>query len=90
VTQQLRLRESGLEWRAVEGEVVALDMSESAYLAVNESGRRLWEELASGTTRAALVDLLVESYALDRDRAEQDVDTFVAALAQRGLLQQEA
>ncbi|MGD0196621.1 MAG: PqqD family protein [Solirubrobacteraceae bacterium] len=84
--QILRLRDTNLEWRAVEGEVVALDMTKSAYLAVNDSGRRLWEELARGTTRNALVELLVSSYGLDRDRAETDTAAFLSELEQRGLL----
>jgi hypothetical protein len=87
VTEQLRLRESDLEWRTVQGEVVALDMSESAYLAVNDSGRRLWEELARGTTREKLVLLLTDSYGLDRATAESDTDAFLAALAKRELLE---
>lgn len=87
MSEQLRLRNAELEWRTVEDEVVALDMSESAYLAVNQSGRRLWEELARGTTRAALVELLVESYALERERAEHDADAFLAELERRGLLE---
>ncbi len=86
MSEELRLRDSDLEWRTVEGEVVALDMSESAYLAVNDSGRRLWEALAAGTTRAALVELLVDGYALERERAEHDADAFLAELERRGLL----
>jgi hypothetical protein len=87
---ELRLRESELVWRAVEGEVVALDMSESTYLAVNESGRRLWEELSRGTTRNGLVDVLVDAYGLERTRAEHDADAFLDDLGRRGLLEESA
>jgi hypothetical protein len=88
MSEELRLRDSGLEWRTVEGEIVALDMSESAYLAVNESGRRLWEELARGTTRDKLVQLLTDTYGLDEAAAQRDTDAFLAELAQRELLKQ--
>jgi hypothetical protein len=84
----LRLREERLEWRAVEGEVVALDVGESAYLAINESGRKLWEALSSGTTRSALVEILTASYERDRADAEREVDAFLAELDRRGLLDQ--
>ncbi len=87
MSDELRLREAGLEWRTVEGEVVALDMSESAYLAVNESGRRLWEELARGTTREQLIQVLTDGYGLDTAAAEHDTDAFLAELAKRDLLE---
>jgi hypothetical protein len=90
VSDQLKLRQAGLEWRAVEGEVVALDVTDSAYLAVNESGRLLWEALGAGTTREALVEILTTNYSLDQAAAERDIDTFLADLGSRGLLESEA
>ncbi len=85
-TDQLQLRTPGLEWRSIEGQVIALDITASLYLAVNESGQLLWEELARGTTRTALVQSLSDAYALDRSAAERDTDAFLAELRRRGLL----
>jgi len=42
--------------------------------------------LVHGSTREALADTLVTSFGLDADQALTDVDAFVEALAQRGLL----
>jgi hypothetical protein len=86
MSDEIKLRDSGLEWRAVQGEVVALDMTESAYLAVNESGRHLWEALGRGTTRPALVKILTDTYGLEPADAERDTDAFLAELGKRGLL----
>src|SRR5205809_908911 len=52
----LRLRSADLHWRAVEGEVLALDARTALYLAVNRAGALLWELLARGTSRAELVE----------------------------------
>lgn len=82
----LRLREEELDWREVEGEIVALDLRASEYLAVNGTGLPLWAALASGATRDELVDGLVETHDLERIRAEQDVDAFLADLESRDLL----
>ena len=86
MSRRLQLRADGVEWRAVDGEVVALDVNESEYLAVNASGRILWEALGRGTTRARLVQSLIDAYALSPDAAERDTDAFLAELHRRGLL----
>lgn len=86
MTDELRLRSDGVEWRTVDGEVVALDMAESIYLAVNASGRILWEALSRGTTRAEMVRRLIDAFALSPEAAERDTDAFIAELQRRGLL----
>jgi hypothetical protein len=85
---ELKLRAEGLKWRQMEEEVVALDVESSTYVSANASGTLLWEALAEGTTRDALVDRLVEKFGIDRDQAGADVDEFVADLRARGLLQE--
>jgi hypothetical protein len=87
MSEQLRLRRAGLEWRAVEGEIVALDLPRSTYLAANRTGSLLWEALARGTTREELVEALSREYSLEREAAERDVDAFVADLRDRGLVE---
>lgn len=82
----LRLRETDLQWRAVEGEVVALDVQGSQYLGVNGSGAALWDMLAAGTTRAALVDQLQTRHALEASTAAQHVDTFLDQLRELKIL----
>ncbi len=83
----LRLRQQGLEWRQVDDEVVALDLDTARYLATNRTGALLWDQLAAGATREALVARLMESWDLDEARAAADVDAFLAMLSDRGLLE---
>jgi hypothetical protein len=86
---RLRLRDGDLDWREVEGELVALDLRESRYLAVNRTGQVLWAALADGATPAELVERLVEAFGIERARAKDDVDAFTAELESRGLLARE-
>jgi hypothetical protein len=86
VTATLRLRSDDLEWREVEGEVVALDLRSATYIAINQTGARLWSTLAFGATRDELVDLLVEEYAIPRTQAQSDADAFVEMLDQQDML----
>jgi hypothetical protein len=84
----LRLREADLDWREVEGELVALDLRESRYLAINRTGRVLWSALAEGATRDELIERLVGAFGIERARAAADVDAFTTELESRGLLVQ--
>jgi Coenzyme PQQ synthesis protein D (PqqD) len=85
----MRLREADLDWREVEGEIVALDLRESRYLAINRTGQMLWGALVEGTSRDDLIERLVAHFGIERPRAAADVDAFTTELESRGLLTQE-
>lgn len=84
---ELKLRGRNLEWRDVDGEVVALDVSASTYLATNRTGAELWRALAAGSTGEGLADLLVDRYGVGKDQALADVEAFVNDLMAQGLLE---
>jgi hypothetical protein len=86
VEKKFELSRDAVEWRRIEGEVIAIDLGRSVYLAVNGSGALLWELLAQGATRATLVDRLVETFGIEEHRAEEDVDRFLTELERRRLL----
>lgn len=77
-----------MDWREVEGEVVALDRISSTYLAINAAGAVLWPALVRGTGEDELVTLLLAEFGVDEVRARADVEAFVSMLAQRDLLEQ--
>jgi hypothetical protein len=82
----LRLRPERLEWRRVDGEVIAVDLEASTYLSANESAVPLWEALAQGTTRDDLIERLTAQAGIEPSRAAHDVDDFLGELASRQLL----
>jgi hypothetical protein len=82
----LRLKETDLHWREIDGEIIALEGRGSRYLAANSVGAVLWRALVDGTTPDRLADDLVRIYGIERERAETDVGRFVDALAEQGLL----
>ena len=87
MSTQVRLRERDLEWRRIEGEIVAIDLNESIYLTVNRSGATIWPLLAEGASKEGLAGALVEAFDLTRAEAERDVAVFLEALEQAGLLE---
>ena len=75
-----------LAWRQTGEEVVVLDLQGSVYFGLNATAAPLWTMLARGTTREELVARLVRDRRIDRGRAEADVEEFLAALVESGLV----
>ena len=84
----LRLR-PGIEWQRVDDEVVVLDLSSSAYLAVNGTGTALWPLVAAGTTERQLVEELTARFRVDAHQAQVDVTQFTTQLRDLALLEVE-
>jgi hypothetical protein len=87
MVETLKLRGDAVDWRMVDGEVVALIRSSSTYIAVNHTGTAIWPALAEGASRDGLAELLVSEFEIDQSQAVRDVDAFVSALADAGLLE---
>ena len=87
IHQILKLRPAALEWRPIEGEVVAVDLRSSVYFGINRTGAIIWPELAAGATREALVNRLADACEIDAGQAGREVDEFVAELAKLDLLE---
>jgi hypothetical protein len=85
--ERLKVRPDALEWRKVEGEIVALDLRRSVYLAINPSGAALWPALMEGATREELVQRLTEECEVGRKAAASDVDSFLSELSEHDLLE---
>lgn len=84
---RVRLRPA-VEWRRVDGEIVALDLISSSYVSINGSGAVLWPSLDAGATRETLVARLVEEFDLSQGDATHDVHAFLAELSRLRLLEE--
>lgn len=85
--KRLRLRRDAVEWREVEGEIVALDLRNQTYVTLNRSGATIWELLDKGTSWEQLAERLIELFRIERDDATADLDAFLMQLEERGLLE---
>lgn len=88
MSDRLRLRPGALEWREIEGEIVALDLRQSVYLAITKSGTLLWPALLKGASRQELVARLREEFEIEGDVASADVDAFLHELSKHDLLEE--
>jgi hypothetical protein len=87
MTDFIRARTTDLETRAVEGELVLLDLRTQRYLSLNRTGAELWPLMVEGTERSSLVEALVHHHHLAQDVAARDVDALVTQLSDADLLQ---
>jgi hypothetical protein len=65
---------------------VLLALDSSTYLGLNHTGTVVWPLMLDGTTRDEMVDRLVSRFGIDVERAAADVDAFVDACDEHGLL----
>ena len=87
MSRLFRVRADAVEWRELDGEIVALDLRTSTYLAVNRTGAVLWPALTAGASHTDLVDLVVDAFPVARPTAEQGVDAFLDELRRQDLLE---
>lgn len=84
--QTIRLRGSGLSWRAIQDQVVVLDLESSRYLSLNPTGSVLWPLLVEGTTVARMTEELMQTFDVERETARADVEAFVTSCLDQKLL----
>lgn len=55
---------------------------------LNETGAFLWKLVEQGTSRDELLNSLLETYEVEREKAEQDVDKFISVLQQNNFVEE--
>ena len=72
----------------IDGETVLLNIQTGYYYAMNEVSTMIWQGIKNGQSRAAIQFRLRETYAVDSDQLQQDMDEFLAALTEHALVQE--
>lgn len=73
-------------WRRVDDEVLVLHLRTGYYYALNETGARLWEELAAGASFSAACEVLTREFTVDEAAARADAEALLAELCRENLL----
>ncbi len=84
----------GFILREVAGEIIAIPSGEAAsslsgLVALNSSGRFLFELLQSEQTEESLLMAMLEAYDIDPDTAQADVQEFLEVFRKSGILVEE-
>ena len=86
----MKLRADDITWREIDGDLVILDLRSSSYLTTNASGAVLMKELTQDRTDEELAGALMAVFGISESQAQDDVKSFIEALADGGLLEQPA
>jgi len=82
----MRLRTESLTWQEIDGELVILDLSGSAYLTTNGSGAFLAKLLTVDREEDELAAALATEYELSAANATADTRAFIDQLKEKKLL----
>ena len=72
--------------RRVGDDLVILDVESSNYFGLNDVGAVVWERLEHDATRTDIIDVVVNTFDVDRERAMNDVGGLIEQLLDAGLV----
>lgn len=73
-------------YRELKGEVVLVHLGSDRIYALNETGARFWELLASGHGRDAIHAQMLEEFAVEPSELDREIDALLAELESAGLV----
>ena len=87
----MKIRE-GFVVRKVAGVNIVISLetrvdNNNSVIQLNDTGLLLWEQLADGAEKDALVQTLLDTYEVTEDVARRDVDAFVKLLESAGVFE---
>lgn len=68
-------------------ETVLMSLTNGEYYGMNEVGSRIWTALEEAHSLEQLIDKLVEVYGITRSQCQQDIDSFLNALLEKGIVE---
>lgn len=70
----------------LDNEVMIVNLGKGNYYSLTGTGAVIWDLIASGRTKAAIVDEVVDNYVGDSDTIRQSLDRFVSELCDENLI----
>lgn len=71
----------------MDNEWVILDGNKYLITKLNEVGGMIWSKLQNGTTKDALIPMMLEQYDITDEQAEIDIEAFLEQLKACGLIE---
>ena len=84
-TDQIRQNRS-IPTGAVDGELMALDPKAGEVYGLDATGTRIWNAIGDGIQVDALIERLVDTHDVPRDRCERETLAFLADLVDAGMV----
>jgi len=71
----------------IDGEAIIMDLRSGNYFSADGSGALVWQAVADGCGREAILAWAAEAFDIDPARATDDIDAFLAQLTEHGLVE---
>lgn len=84
--QKYILRSSATAARLLGGEMMIMSVADSTFFTLNEVATLIWQAADGCTSLDAIVTRICDQFDVHREQAERDVEQFVDALCQHGIL----
>ncbi|MBO5334048.1 MAG: PqqD family protein [Clostridia bacterium] len=84
---------SGFVLRTIGTQTVAVPIGQRTsdihgVVALSDSGALLWKELEKGAEKEALINILLDTYEIDRETVVSDLEDFIKGLHEQGALEE--
>ncbi len=84
---------SGFVLRKIGTQTVAVPIGQRTsdihgVVALSDSGALLWEALEKGAEKETLINILLDTYEIDRETIVSDLDDFIKGLYEQGALEE--
>ncbi len=84
---------SGFVLRKIGTQTVAVPIGQRTsdihgVVALSDSGALLWEALEKGAEKETLINILLDTYEIDRETIVSDLDEFIKGLYEQGALEE--
>ena len=71
----------------IDGEAIIMDLRSGHYFSTDGSGALVWQAIAGGATRAAILAWAEQAFDAEPARISGDLDAFTAQLVEHGLIE---
>ncbi|HEY3812802.1 MAG TPA: PqqD family protein [Caulobacteraceae bacterium] len=71
----------------IDGEAIIMDLRSGHYFSADGSGALVWQAVADGCGRAAILAWATEAFDAEPERVSADIDAFLAQLTEHGLVE---
>ena len=74
-------------WKEANAIVTILFLASGNFFELNKVGSDIWKLLAEGHTEEGIVEKMLQTYAVSKEKLASDVKAFIALMISNGLLQ---
>lgn len=82
----VRILETDVVWRELDGEVVILNLATGNYYGLEGAANDMWRLLVEHGSTETVVDIMAREFDVDAERLSQDLDALVNDLVTRAIV----